>query len=236
MNTTLPNFRHVAILGVGLLGGSIGLALRRSGFVGRITGFGHRQSSLDVACQAGAIDEGFLELAPALAGADLVILGSPIGLFQRLLAESAPLLAPGAVVTDVGSTKRQVVRWAGKLLPPGVHFVGTHPIAGSDKRGVQYARADLFDGACCVITPGGRSRQPSAVSRQLTANGSRLMASSVRTPLPLGEGAPSGAGEGARRNPLSSIPQSALRTPQSVITSAFSPTSPRAWPTSPPSR
>ena len=153
MSNQPPSFKSVAILGVGLLGGSIGLALRRAGFAGRITGFGHRQSSMDAAVSAGAIDAGYLDLAPAVRDADLVILASPVGLFLPLLGELCELVRPDAIVTDVGSTKRQVVSWAKMLLPRGVRFVGSHPIAGSDKRGVQYARPDLFDNACCVLTP-----------------------------------------------------------------------------------
>ena len=148
-----PSFRAVSILGVGLLGGSIGLALRRAGFAGRILGFGHRQSSLDAALTVGAIDAGFLDLRPAVESADLVILAGPIGLFPKLLRELRAIVRPDAVVADVGSTKRQVVAWAKKFLPRSVRFVGSHPIAGSDRRGVQFARADLFDGACCVLTP-----------------------------------------------------------------------------------
>lgn len=143
----------MSILGVGLLGGSIGLALRRAGFRGRISGLGHRQSSLDAALASGAIDAGFLSLPEAVAGADLVILATAVGLFEPMLRELGKLLPDGTVVTDVGSTKKQVVAWAKKHLPAGVRFVGSHPIAGSDQRGIQYARADLFDGACCVVTP-----------------------------------------------------------------------------------
>src|SRR6185369_16431794 len=92
-----------------------------------------------------------------VAGADLVVLCTPVGLFEELLREMAPSLAPGATVTDVGSTKRSVVELAQRLLPSSVHFVGSHPMAGSEKRGVEYARADLFQGARCILTPTQRS-------------------------------------------------------------------------------
>ncbi len=108
---------------------------------------------MDAALEIGALDEGYTELAPAVAGADLVILCTPVGLFRSLLTEIAPLLSAGTLVTDVGSTKRTIVSAAGELLPENVSFVGSHPMAGSEKRGVQYARADLYDGAMCILTP-----------------------------------------------------------------------------------
>ncbi|MCG3178442.1 MAG: Cyclohexadienyl dehydrogenase [Phycisphaerae bacterium] len=149
----LPPIDAVAILGVGLLGGSIGLALRRAGFAGSIVGVGRRQESIDAALEAGAVDRGLLDPADGVAGAGLVVLATPIGAFPRLMTAIAPALGRRTLVTDVGSTKRQVVRWAARLLPDPSRFVGAHPIAGSDQRGPQYARADLFDAACCVLTP-----------------------------------------------------------------------------------
>ena len=163
MNPALP-FEKVAIRGVGLLGGSIGLALRRAEFDGPIVGLGRRAVSLEAAIAAGTIDRGFLDVAPALEGADLVVLAGPVGTFADLMAAAAGHLSPAALVTDVGSTKAQVVRWANRLLPAPGRFVGAHPIAGSEKRGPQFARADLFDGACCVLTPTART-DPAALAR-----------------------------------------------------------------------
>src|SRR5690349_13937273 len=122
--------RRISILGVGLLGGSIGLALRSRATACRIVGYGHRRSTLDTALQMGALDEGYEQLAPAVRGADLVILCTPVGLLPTFLRDIAPLLSPGTLVTDVGSTKRTVVASAEELLPTGVHFVGSHPMAG----------------------------------------------------------------------------------------------------------
>src|ERR1700710_250267 len=99
----------MSILGVGLLGGSIGLAMRRRASGCRIVGYGHRRATLDTALQMGAIDEGYDELAPAARGADWVVVCTPVGMFRPLLRELAPLLAPGIIVTDVGSTKRSIV-------------------------------------------------------------------------------------------------------------------------------
>jgi prephenate dehydrogenase len=103
--------------------------------------------------EVGAIDESFDSPAAAVAGSDLIILCTPVSLFEPLLREIADVVEPGAIVTDVGSTKRSVVQLAESTLPNTSHFVGSHPIAGSEKRGVEYAKADLFQGAMCILTP-----------------------------------------------------------------------------------
>jgi prephenate dehydrogenase len=144
---------RLSIIGVGLLGGSIGLAVKAAAMPCRIVGYGHRRSTLDKALASGAIDEAAADIADAVRGADLVILCTPVGLFQRNLADIAPALADGAIVTDVGSTKRSVVRHAAEMLPKHARFVGSHPMAGSEKRGIEFARADLFQGARCILTP-----------------------------------------------------------------------------------
>lgn len=129
------------------------MACRSSASDYHIKGYGHRPQTLDTARKMGAIDEGYDQLAPAVQDAELVILCTPVGLFRPLLAELAPLLAPGTIVTDVGSTKRSIVSAAEEYLAPTVHFVGSHPMAGSEKRGVQHARPDLYEGALCIVTP-----------------------------------------------------------------------------------
>lgn len=149
--------KRLSILGVGLLGGSIGLAVREAISGCTVAGYGHRTGTLAEAMDLGAIHEAFSTAAEAVRGADLVILGTPVGVFEQNLAEIAPALSPGAIVTDVGSTKRSVVAAAEKLLPPGVWFVGSHPMAGSEKRGVRFASADLFHGAVCITTPTDRT-------------------------------------------------------------------------------
>ena len=101
----------------------------------------------------GAIDEARASAAEAVRGADLVILCTPVGTFESILEEIRPDLAPGVLVTDVGSTKRHVVATADALLPSHASFVGSHPMAGSEKRGVHYASASLYDGATCITTP-----------------------------------------------------------------------------------
>jgi prephenate dehydrogenase len=144
---------RLSILGVGLLGGSIGLAVRAAMPGCRVVGYGHRPATLQRALEIGAIDESHTDPAAAVRDADLVILATPVGLFESILRAISPALSPGAIVTDVGSTKRSIVRLARSILPAGVHFVGSHPMAGSEKRGVEFARTDLLAGALCIVTP-----------------------------------------------------------------------------------
>lgn len=153
----MKNLEQVTVVGVGLLGGSVGLALQAVGFAGRRVGVGRRASSLRKAMAVDAVDEVTRDIAKGVAGADLVVLCSPIGRFEPLLRRMAESLKPGAIVTDVGSTKVHVVRIAQRLLPKHVHFVGSHPIAGSEKTGVAFARADLFERALCLVTPTKRT-------------------------------------------------------------------------------
>ena len=146
-------FSHIAIIGVGLLGGSIGLALRAAGSTASIVGYSRRRETLEKAVQYGVVDRWTLDIQEAVTQADLVILCTPVGLFADLLTQMCPALAKGVIITDVGSTKRTVVAAATRILPDTCAFVGSHPMAGSEKRGVEYARADLFHGATCIVTP-----------------------------------------------------------------------------------
>ena len=157
-------WNQATIVGVGLVGGSLGLALKKRGLARRVMGVGHRPESLQAARTAGAVDETFLDVAAGVRGSDLVVLATPVGLFADLLARAAPALQPGAVVIDVGSTKREVVATLEPLVPEGRAFVGCHPIAGSEQRGVSHARPDLFQGAVCVVTPTAQT-PPEALQR-----------------------------------------------------------------------
>ena len=149
--------KQVTIVGVGLLGGSAALALKAHDPRVRIAGVGRRQSSLDEALRVGAVDTAHLDVTEAIDGADLVILATPVGAFEQYLRALAPVLRRGMIVTDVGSTKAGVVRAAERILSPGGPFVGSHPMAGSEQKGVAYARADLFNGATCILTPSART-------------------------------------------------------------------------------
>jgi len=145
--------RHVTIIGVGLLGGSAGLAIKAWRPSVKIAGVGRRRASLEAALEAGTIDTAHLDPAEAVAKTDLVILATPVGAFEKHLRAIAGRLKRTAFVTDVGSTKAVVVRAAERALGKGGPFIGSHPMAGSEHKGVAYARADLFAGATCIVTP-----------------------------------------------------------------------------------
>ncbi|MFP6655740.1 MAG: prephenate dehydrogenase/arogenate dehydrogenase family protein [Myxococcota bacterium] len=147
-------FKKLAVLGLGLLGGSVALAVKERGLAETVVGAARRRGPLEQALEAGVIDaiESPME---AVAGADFVVLAMPVGSMARVLSEVSPNLESGSIVTDVGSVKGIVVDQLPGLLPAGVDFVGSHPMAGSHLRGPQYARADLFEGATCVVTPRG---------------------------------------------------------------------------------
>jgi cyclohexadieny/prephenate dehydrogenase len=151
--------RHnvLTIVGVGLIGGSIGLAAKQRGLVRTVRGLGRQQSSLQRALTAGAIDEGRLDPAAALAGADLVIFCTPVDQIAGQIVRFAELCKPGALLTDAGSTKGKIVADVEASLPEQVHFVGSHPLAGSEKRGPDFADAELFEGRWTVLTPTPRT-------------------------------------------------------------------------------
>ena len=158
---------QVTIVGVGLIGGSLGLALRKARLARRVVGVGRRQASLEAARRRQAADETTLDAAAGARGSDLVVLATPVGRFHDRLLEMAPVLRPGAVVIDVGSTKAQVVADLEPLVPEGRTFLGCHPVAGSEQRGVEAARADLFQGNLCILTP--TPRTPPDVLERVTA-------------------------------------------------------------------
>jgi len=155
---------RLCIIGVGLLGGSIGLAVRSALSDCEIVGYGHRPDTLERAKKIGAIDRGETDLGPAVEGADLVVLCTPVGLLEEMLRGISSFLKPGALVTDVGSTKGSIVASAGKLLTKTVEFVGSHPMAGSEKRGVEFSRADLFQNALCILTPTDQTPEPAVTA------------------------------------------------------------------------
>lgn len=168
---------QISIVGVGLLGGSIGLALQAAGFLGRRLGVGRRAGSLKNALAVDAVDAVTRDVAEGVAGAGLVVLCSPIGRFEALLRAMGPALPKGCIVTDVGSTKAEVVKLAERVLPKHVAFVGSHPMAGSEKTGVGFARADLFDRALCLVTPTAKTSKPAvrAVKQFWEVLGARTM-------------------------------------------------------------
>ncbi len=142
----------VAIVGVGLIGGSIGLALRQRKLAKKVMGIGRTASVLKRAEQLGAIDAGVTDLATGVADADLVVVCTPVDSIAPQVIEIAALCRASAVVTDAGSTKLSIVK-AIESHTPRPRFIGSHPLAGSEKSGVEHAQADLFNGRVTLVTP-----------------------------------------------------------------------------------
>jgi len=143
----------VAIVGLGLLGGSWGLALKRAGFTGRIVGSARRAETRAQALGAGVVDEVFADAGEAVRGADLVILATPVAVILDHLPRLQPHLSPRALVTDVGSTKRRICERAAELYARQPLFLGGHPMAGKERSGVENADARLFENARYVLAP-----------------------------------------------------------------------------------
>ena len=172
-------FQKIAIIGVGLLGGSIGLAVKRRRLAREVAGFVRRPESLKDCEKAGAVDYATTDLLAAVSDADLVILCTPLSQMRSRVAEMLPALKRGAMVTDVGSVKASVVRELESLVQKsGAHFVGSHPMAGAEKTGVRAARADLFVNAVCVVTPAKKSN--AAAVRKVEAFWKSLGARTLR--------------------------------------------------------
>ncbi len=145
----------IAIIGLGLIGGSLGLAIKRAGLQRvRVAGYDVHHDVLRKAEKMGAIDEAGKDIAGAVSGASMVIIATPILEVRDSLATMAPHLSEGAIVTDTASTKADVMRWAKELLPEHVSFVGGHPMAGKETQGIENADASLFEGkAYCIVPP-----------------------------------------------------------------------------------
>jgi prephenate dehydrogenase len=156
-----PLFERIAVIGLGLLGGSVAAAARRRGIATSVAGASRSQDARDFALRRQWVDE-VGSPKEAASGADLVVLATPVFAMADVLRELAPALGPDAIVTDVGSVKAQLAETLPGLLPGGVCYVGSHPIAGSHERGIEHASADLFADLPCVV---GDSGQPEAQQR-----------------------------------------------------------------------
>ncbi|MFP4473362.1 MAG: prephenate dehydrogenase [Candidatus Omnitrophota bacterium] len=153
-------FRKVTIIGVGLMGGSLGKAIKKQGLAREVAGLSRKAASLSAAQKAGAIDMGTHDIKKAVANADLVVLATPVSVVPKMFEMIAPHIRRNTIVTDVGSTKVSIVRAAGETLPNASYFVGSHPLAGSEKRGAEHADENLYRGAVCIMTPAeGANRQ-----------------------------------------------------------------------------
>src|SRR4051812_47971690 len=157
----MVEYDTVAIIGVGLIGGSIGLALRERRLAQKVIGIGRRQQSLDVARDVGAIDHGVTNLASGVAQAQLIIVATPVDTIAERVIQASAACPAGSLITDAGSTKEVIVAAADAGLAGrrgGPRFVGSHPLAGDHRTGPEHARADLFDGRTVVITPTEHTR------------------------------------------------------------------------------
>jgi cyclohexadieny/prephenate dehydrogenase len=148
-----PMFNHVALIGLGLIGSSLSHAMRRGGLAGHISGSAKSEATRRTAERLKLCDSVHSDPAEAVAGADLVILCSPVGSFSGIAEAIGPALAPGCILSDAGSVKTAVVRDVAPHLPAGVHFIPGHPIAGTEYSGPESGFATLFDGRWCILTP-----------------------------------------------------------------------------------
>jgi len=154
-------FNNVTIIGVGLIGGSLARVLKSKNLAGEITGAGRSRETLDLALKLGVVDKINQESGGAVQNADLVVVASPVGAFLKIVQEISSHLKEGAIVTDVGSVKGDLVKKIEKLIPRGVHFVPGHPIAGKEKHGVAEASAQLFVDTKCILTPTEKTNRQS---------------------------------------------------------------------------
>ena len=150
MNNT---FEKVCIVGLGLIGGSIGLAIKRSNISNQITGYARSNSTLERAIELGLVDSVKDNLKDAVNNSDLVILATPLSTFRELVEEMNPFLKKGCIITDTGSAKLTVIEDLKDILPNGVEFVPGHPIAGTEESGPDAGFAELFDNRWCILTP-----------------------------------------------------------------------------------
>lgn len=156
------NFKNglgvVTIIGTGLIGGSIGLALKERGLASSVVGVGHRRASIAKALKLKAIDKGTVKVEEAIQQADIIILATSVNIIPGLAKKIIPLMKNSAILTDVGSTKDYIVSQVNNEIT-GRHgrcksnFIGAHPLAGSEQSGIESARSDLFEGSVCILTP-----------------------------------------------------------------------------------
>jgi prephenate dehydrogenase len=160
---TAALFGRMAVVGVGLIGGSLGLAAKQAGLVEEVVGVGRNPATLESARGRGLVDQVSSDLAAGLQGADLVVLAVPVASIVALLPEVARTIGPKCLVTDVGSVKGPILAAGDQAFPDG-RFVAGHPIAGKELSGPEAAHAELFRGANWILTPSARTR-PAAQDR-----------------------------------------------------------------------
>ncbi len=154
----------LAVVGVGLIGGSFALALKEAGLVGEIVGIGRGRANLETAREKGIIDAFTHSLSEGVAGADVVFLSTPVQTLSKVASEVLPHMKPGAILTDGGSVKAEVIAAIEPMLPADVHFVPGHPVAGTEQSGAAAAFATLYRGRRCILTPTSRT-SPDALEK-----------------------------------------------------------------------
>jgi prephenate dehydrogenase len=173
----MPLINRLAVIGVGLIGGSLARALREKGAVGEIVGIGRGVANLQRAVELGVIDRYEHNLLAGVADADMVFIATPVCTIADIVAEISPALAVGAVVTDGGSVKAEITRRCDELLSGRSYFVGGHPIAGTENSGVDASFSTLYKGKLCIITPTAAtdSRALEKVTRMWQVAGSEVV-------------------------------------------------------------
>jgi len=157
-------FDRVAIIGTGLIGASLALALKRHGLTNHVIGCARTQETIDKALELGILDSGTTDITAAVNDADFIMLATPVGAFSDLAKAMAPHLKPGAIISDAGSVKQAVIDAVAPELPAGVHFIPAHPIAGTEHSGPEAGFAELFEGRWCILTPPPGS-DPAAIEK-----------------------------------------------------------------------
>ena len=160
-------FQKMVVAGVGLIGGSLALDMRRRGLVKEIIGYGRSEANLRIAKKKGIIDHFFLREVDIPSQVDFLLMGTPVQAIVPLTAAFWPRLESGCVISDVGSVKAEIVKGVEKILPSGIHFVGAHPIAGSEQWGADAAVENLFQGRRCILTPSRKTNR--AALRKMAA-------------------------------------------------------------------
>ena len=146
-------FKHVAIVGLGLIGGSLARAIKSRNLAEKITGYGRKSERMKKALDLGLIDDYFTGFERGFEDVDLVVIGTPVSKIALNVKELIPYLCSGTVVTDVGSVKEAIVADIEAGIPEDIFYIGGHPIAGTENSGFEYSLEDLFEGRICVLTP-----------------------------------------------------------------------------------
>ena len=157
-------FKKMAVIGVGLIGGSLARVLREKKGVGEVVGIGRGEANLKRGVELGVLDSYTTDAKKGVEGADLVFIATPVCSIPQVVAEIAPHLAKGCIVTDGGSVKEYVVAACEPLMPEGTYFVGGHPIAGTEHSGVEASFSTLYQGRRCIVTPTGNT-DPAALEK-----------------------------------------------------------------------